>query len=436
MLSAVTQLSNDDLLARVKHLAERERAVTAVLIAHLAELDARRLYLAEGCASLFTYCTRMLHLSEHAAYGRIEAARASRKFPIILDLLSEGSMNLSTVCLLAPHLTPQNHQEVLDDAQHKTKRQVEELVARLRPQPPVPDTIRRLPIRAPAATHAPALSTAPQEATPGSPPDGETRTSLDPGRPVAEIAPGPVHRAVVSPLGPQQYKVQFTASAALHEKLLQAQALLRHQIPDGDLSKIFDRALTVLLQDLARKKLAATDRPRESRGMARGSRHIPAAVRRAVWCRDGGRCAFVAENGRRCNEDAFLEFHHVVSHAAGGPATIENVQLRCRAHNGYEAERDFSWCRSLVVREACASYMYVMGQRRADAVPHDHRWRLGPDRVRLVRSCPDAQCWISSSDAVSLGAGMESYSRMESNYGTLHWTRPLFLNRCSDGHSR
>lgn len=74
----MAQLSNTELLAQVKHLAEREREATATLIAHLTELDERRLYLDEGCSSLFTYCTQILHLSEHAAYGRIVAARAVR----------------------------------------------------------------------------------------------------------------------------------------------------------------------------------------------------------------------------------------------------------------------------------------------------------------------------------------------------------------------
>ncbi len=133
MLSAVAQLSNTELLARVKHLAEHEREATASLIAHLAELDGRRLYLAEGCSSLFTYCTQVLHLSEHAAYGRIEAARAVRRFPVILERLGEGSVNLTAVGLLAAHLTRENHREVLDAARHRSKRQVEELVARLRP---------------------------------------------------------------------------------------------------------------------------------------------------------------------------------------------------------------------------------------------------------------------------------------------------------------
>jgi hypothetical protein len=153
--------------------------------------------------------------------------------------------------------------------------------------------------------------------------------------------PPPRGRAVVTPLAPQRYKVQFTANAETYEKLRLAQDLLRHQIPDGDLGQIVDRALTALLRDLTKQKLAATDRPRESRGTVQGSRHIPAAVKRDVWRRDGGRCAFVSQHGRRCAERGFLEFHHVVPHAAGGAPTVENIQLRCRAHNGHEAERSF-----------------------------------------------------------------------------------------------
>jgi hypothetical protein len=183
MLSAVAQLSNDELVARVKHLAEREREATASLIAHLAELDERRLYLAEGCSSLFTYCTQSLQLFEHAAYGRIEAARAVRRFPVLLEMLEDGSANLTTVGLLAPHLTSENHKDILDMARHKSKRAVEELVARLRPQPSVPASVRRLP----TASHTPTTSLA--------------------------LMPPRARPAVVAPLAPQRYKVQFTASA-------------------------------------------------------------------------------------------------------------------------------------------------------------------------------------------------------------------------------
>src|ERR671910_581386 len=102
-------LSDRDVLATVKRLAVTERQATVHLIASLIELDTRRLYLSEGCSSLFTYCTKVLHLSEHAAYGRIEAARGAGRFPVILELLGEGSITLTTVTLLSPHLTPDNY---------------------------------------------------------------------------------------------------------------------------------------------------------------------------------------------------------------------------------------------------------------------------------------------------------------------------------------
>ena len=104
------------------------------------------------------------------------------------------------------------------------------------------------------------------------------------------------------------------------------------------MAQIIDPALTALLGDLARKKFAATDRPRAGRGAAPGSRYVTARVRRAVWIRDGGRCVFVSKGGRRCNERSFVEFHHLDPYGVGGEATVETMQLRCRAHNNYEAE--------------------------------------------------------------------------------------------------
>jgi hypothetical protein len=352
MLSSVAQLSNAELVARVKHLTAREQEAMASLIAHLAELDKRRLYFAECCSSMFTYCTQVLHLSEHAAYGRIEAARAARRFPLLLERLGEGSVNLTTVGLLTAHLTPENHREVLDMARHKSKRQVEEFVARLRPQPPVPSTVRRLPTASPtlvAPTVSPDAAASPE-------PAGDARDVASPDVPYPATAPPPARPAVVAPLAPQRYKVQFTASAETYEKIRIAQNLLRHQIPDGDPAKIFDRALSALLRDLAKQKIAATDRPGTSRSTAPGSRHIPAEVKRAVWMRDGGRCAFVGSHGRRCTEQGFLEFHHVAPHADGGEPTADNIHLRCRAHNSYEAELHFGPREAPVVREARAPY--------------------------------------------------------------------------------
>jgi hypothetical protein len=335
-ITAVTRLSDTALVEAVKRLARRERDVTAEVVAHLAEVEERGLHYAAGYSSMFTFCTEALLLSEHAAYGRIEAARASRKFPVILDLLVEGSLNLTTIGLIARHLTCDNHRAVLAQSRGKTKRQVEELITRLHPQPDVPSTIRKLPAPAP---HAPM--------TIFSAPAAESRFAA---------ATPPPPRPSVAPLAPDRYKVQFTASAATCAKLRRAQDLLRHAVPDGDLGEIVDRALTLLLDDLAKRKFAETDRPRPGRQTAPDSRHIPAEVKRAVWARDSGRCAFVGTSGRRCGSRAFLEYHHIVPWAAGGETTVQNVSLRCAHHNRHEAEQIFGAREPDVVREAVAPY--------------------------------------------------------------------------------
>jgi hypothetical protein len=367
--SAVTALSDADLLAAVVCLAGRERGTTLELVAHLAELDARRLYLGAGFSSLFAYCTGVLRLSEHEAYNRIEAARAVRRFPVILERLGDGSLNLTTIRLLSPHLQPENAATLLAAASGKSRRDVEELLAGHFPRPFVAASIRKLPGARPTvgllvpstrtgtsdpqtamdsesqagASSSPLLvppasadvrCLAGEEAErPASSPRGASHSS-----PAAQPAS---RRALVTPLAPDMYKIAFTARAETREKLQRAQDLLRHQIPSGDPAEIIDRALSALLDVLARKKVGATARPRPGGDTARGSRHVPAEVRRAVWRRDGACCAFVAKSGRRCAERGFLEFHHEVPFAVGGEATERNISLRCRAHNGYEAWIDF-----------------------------------------------------------------------------------------------
>jgi 5-methylcytosine-specific restriction endonuclease McrA len=172
-----------------------------------------------------------------------------------------------------------------------------------------------------------------------------------------------VRAEVIAPLAPERYKIQFTASRETHDKLRRAQDLLRHTIPDGDVSAVVERALTVLLEQLERRQLAAVKRPRQPRPSRCDSRHIPAAVKRAVWSRDDGQCTFVGTHGR-CTERGFLEFHHIVPFAAGGDTTAENLTLYCRAHNQHEAEQFFG---PLLARE----------ERQCYSVPG----RLGPERV-------------------------------------------------------
>ena len=316
-------LSDADLIAKLKRLVANEREATTELLRSLMEFDARRLYLGEGYPSLFAYCTQVLHYAEHAALNRIEVARAARRLPALLEHIADGRLHLTGARLLAPHLTDENADALLSAARHKSKREIEELIAALKPRPDAAPMVRQLS----TSTVCPSSSAEPAASTFAASP------SPSPAIPVATAA---MARSTVIPLAPERFKVQFTISRETRDKLQQVQDLMRHVAPNGDPATIFDRALTVLLAELERKKFAATTTPRRAREGDETSRHIPASVRREVWHRDGGQCAFVGSHGR-CSERGFLEFHHLVPFAVGGAATVENVELRCRAHNTHEA---------------------------------------------------------------------------------------------------
>lgn len=348
LLAPLRRLPDSELVGRVKELAARERGATALLVAHIAELDTRDVHLRAGHGSLFAYCREVLALSEQEAFNRIAVGRAARRFPIILEMLEAGALNLTTVRLLAPRLTPDNHQDVLESARGKSKLQVEEIAARLWPKADVPSFVRKLPTPGTVATPPPVSPSPlrPPLDAPGATPSGARPFPSPPARP----------SGVVTPLSPDRYRVQVTIGGDTLEKLRLAKDLLRHTLPSGDEAAILDRALTALLADLAQRKFAATERPGPSAGITPGSRHVPAEVKRAVWLRDLGRCAFVGTGGRRCAERGFLEFHHRHPHALGGPATIANIQLRCRAHNDYESRVDFGRDGRGQVREDAAPY--------------------------------------------------------------------------------
>ena len=310
----LSRLSDPDLVAAVSRLATAERDATASLIAHLAELYGRRLHEHAGFSSLFTFCTEALRLSEQEAYDRMSAAKVVRRYPDVLEMLASGRVSLTTIRLVAPHLTEANHQELLAAASGMGKRQVQELLAQRFPEPDACFSVRRLPGPGGAFTPAPA--------------------------------------PMVRPLSPDRYHVTFTASGQTCAKLQLAQDLLRHALPTGDPAQIFARALDVLVEELVKHKYAATRVPRSIAPAANDSRHIPAEVKRAVFIRDRGRCAFVGSQGRTCGERAFVEFHHLSPFGAGGRSTVENLQLRCRAHNSYEAEVFYGPARRHVTDDA------------------------------------------------------------------------------------
>jgi hypothetical protein len=332
-----SRLTDGELVSAVGRLAGTERRATVDLIVHLAEFDARRLYASAGFPSTLQYCVEVLRLSEDAASNRVGAARAVRAFPVVIEMLRDGRLSPTTARMLCKHLTTVNQAELLAAASGRSKSEVEELLAHRFPQPEVAPSVRRIP-RPPEAW---AVATASPLAPLVEGADASGSIALPPASmppPAVPSHPAPA----VRPVAADRFAVRFTMGAATRDKLRDAQDLLGHAVRTGDLAEVFDRALTLLVDDLRRKKCAAARRPRPTpAGPAENSRTIPAAVRREVWRRDGGRCAFSSASGHRCSERRYVEFHHVQPYAAHGPATVDNIQLRCRAHNRYEAEMFF-----------------------------------------------------------------------------------------------
>jgi 5-methylcytosine-specific restriction endonuclease McrA len=335
----LASLSDDELLRGLAHLVGQSRRVEADLVAHIAEVETRRLYAREASPSMFVYCTNVLHLSEAEAYLRITAARAAREHPPLLAMLADGRLHLSGIAKLTPHLTRENRDSLLSRSAHKSKRQIEELVSELAPQPDVPGVIRKLPGRPTLALASDPVEVPKVELGP----DGVRASASTPR---ADETPRLVSASptLVQPLSPSRYKVQFTAGAGLCDKLERLRALLRLEVPDGDLAAIIEDAVTHRLERLEARRFARTSSPRKGpprTAPTPSTRHIPAAVRRAVYQRDKGRCCFVDAQGRRCPERHRLEYHHRHPFGLGGNHDRNNICLLCRSHNRYLAELDY-----------------------------------------------------------------------------------------------
>jgi len=134
------------------------------------------------------------------------------------------------------------------------------------------------------------------------------------------------------------------APASLADKLTRLQELMRHQVPDGDLATLLEIAITEKIQRLEARRMGRTQKPRTQLHQADPTprtRHIPAAIRRAVYERDGDQCTFVDERGVRCTERGMLELHHAAPYGRRGTHDPENLHVMCRAHDDLLAERDY-----------------------------------------------------------------------------------------------
>ena len=354
----LSRLSDSRLLEATAALVHQRDTQTALILAHLAVIARRQAYRPLGYSSLHRYCVHELHLSEHSAYKHVWAVRFARRFPAVLETLAEGRVHLAGVCELARHMTPANAAELLAAATHRTRREIQEMLARRFPKPDVPTLVMAVP-EAPG-TRAATVSES-GDAAMSQDVESEAVSHRDdshndvmpvscklaPGRvlaadqtnvPAGTVAPRTPAEPRVAPLSAGRYLVQVTLGQHAHDLLRRAQELLAHAKPGCEIADVLEQALAELVQKLEQRKFGDTDCPRPRR-MSKDVRHVPAEVRRQVAERDGKRCTFVSEKGTRCPERAMLEYDHVRPVALGGRSTVDNLRLRCRAHNQLEAEQ-------------------------------------------------------------------------------------------------
>jgi 5-methylcytosine-specific restriction endonuclease McrA len=306
----LANLSDDALLTRLTKLVASERRCLVRMVAYLIEVEERRLHLDAACSSLYDFCVRKLGLSESNAFRRIAVARVAKRFPSVLGRIERGEIHVSALLLLRGHLTEENHEALLDDARGLSKRTLEQLLARRAPKPDVPDGVWKMPTDVLASDAA----------------------SAGDDHPIS----------IVEPLSADRYRVQLTASAELHAKIVRATDLMRHQNPRGELAVIFERALDLLIADLEKTRLGKSSRPRAPKTKQEpASSNITRATRREVTARDDEQCTFVSKDGERCPARGFLELDHVHPRALGGTGEASNVRLLCRAHNRLLAEKIF-----------------------------------------------------------------------------------------------
>ena len=373
--------SDQELLDGVFAAVTREFEDVAVVIAHLAEMDKRKLFAGEGCSSLKTYCMEVLHLTEDQTYSRIAVARVAQKFPVVLDLLADGLVHLTAVDRLGPSLTQENHLAILEEATLKNMAQVEEIVARLRPKPPVPSSIRNLGSSSGQGEGGEGFFGSGSEGGP----EEEAREE--------HIRASRTRRSAISPLAPASHEIHIMADEETVYALRELQELLSHQVPSGDPAVIIKHSLLRTLKEVKKErfgtgkrrkraeeeisanqeegvsqevskegtKLASQEEPKGTSGKTLGeenrSRYIPKEIRKAVWERDQGRCAFRSIKERGCTERRFLEFHHIIPFAWRGETTVDNIELRCRTHNAYEGDLIFG----KVLRKSDPKYRLAAG---------------------------------------------------------------------------
>ena len=230
---SLTHLGDQALLAHLDALDARDQGTTAELLAHLAEVDERKLYVPMGYDCMKEYCIHERHYSDDEAFKRIRAARTAWRFPVLFEALAEGRLHVTAVVMLTPHLTPENAVELLAAASHKSKAEIQLLLAHRFPKPDLPARFD--------ASSAPS-------ATPSAGPLVPEPVGAGVGSLVPEPVESPGPRAKMAPLSPDRFGLQCTLPGSTHEKIQYAEALMDHQVRPGDIVTLIDLAFGALIE--------------------------------------------------------------------------------------------------------------------------------------------------------------------------------------------
>ena len=305
-----------------------EKSRIAEGLALIAVIDERRDYLAAGYSCMRSYCMGRLRMSEDRALRRIQVARVALRFPEVFECLADGRLSVATAAVLAPHLEPETAASLLEAAAFLSRPEISRMLA-VRSCPlaaaPAEPTFESL-VETTSCQHAPGHAISHLNRC-----DCVAGDSTASGQRQAHVEHP--RRGRVSPSATGEYDVRLTITPAEHEELVRAQALLGHAVPSGDPALVYARAVSHYLAHLEKQRLGV----KPGAAVAAGARGIPKLLRRLIWERDGGRCAFVSADGHRCEEIRRLD--HITPVSLGGESTPDNLRLLCSVHNAHEAER-------------------------------------------------------------------------------------------------
>lgn len=304
------QLSDEELVAGLERLASQDRKTTEQMLGHLAVMDEREIGKKRGYSSLYLYCVKKMRFSEACAYKRIQTARLAVRYRRILQLVRDGEASLATLLVIGPHLNNANVEEMLTRIARKSRREVEMIAASLAPGPARKDVMA--PTKPMGTAHWPAQAPLQQ---------------IQPQQPISFTFDK------IEAVDGERQRLHFDVGPETAKLLERAREVMRHKYPMASFEDIVKEALKLLLDEKDPELKLKLDKE-NAKEVLTAARQVPVWVRRKVWRRDGGRCAYVAADGTRCEEKSRLEYDHVIPYAKGGRSDDPgNIRLLCRAHN-------------------------------------------------------------------------------------------------------